>query len=96
MFRLRLRMLFTIVLCAEMPLVGCNVGPIAPPGINQAPPADAGADQNADVGQRVCLNGLSSTDPDDDPLTCVCPQHSEPSVSPLIPQIRLIAMGGVS
>lgn len=35
---------------------------------NHAPNADAGADQNASVGERVTLDGSGSSDPDGDPL----------------------------
>ncbi len=36
---------------------------------NSPPVADAGADQAAEVGQEVTLNGAASSDPDGDPLT---------------------------
>jgi len=39
--------------------------------VNQPPVADAGPDQSVIAGQRVTLNGASSTDPDGDPLTFV-------------------------
>jgi hypothetical protein len=36
---------------------------------NEGPVANAGPDQNVDVGDRVVLNGAASYDPDDDPLS---------------------------
>ena len=53
MFPLRLHMLFIVVLCAASLLAGCDIGPITPPPLNQAPTANAGADQTVDVGERV-------------------------------------------
>ena len=51
-------------------LSGCTGGAgLTLPTINSSPFADAGPDQDVEVGQRVELNGLSSTDPDDDPFT---------------------------
>ncbi len=58
-----------------------DIGPITPPGINQAPTANAGADQTVEVGERVELNGLGSTDPDGNPLTYNWEQRSGPNVT---------------
>ena len=60
MFRLRLCALSIIVLFAGMPLVGCDIPPITPPGINQDPTANAGADQNILVSERLEFNGRCS------------------------------------
>ncbi len=72
-----------ITCLATSPLVaaiaGCG-GTITLPGLNQSPTANAGADQTTDVGQRVTLDGLGSTDPDDDPLTFSWQQRSGPAV----------------
>jgi FG-GAP repeat/K319L-like, PKD domain len=63
--------------------VGCPEIISLPP-INHPPTADAGADQNVGAGQRVTLNGLSSTDLDDDPLTSVWEQRSGPGPNPTL------------
>jgi len=62
-------------------LVACDIGPITPPVINLAPTAHAGTNQNVEVGERVELTGLGSTDPDDDPLTFSWEQRSGSSVT---------------
>ncbi len=61
-------------------LAGCPISDLTLPGINQDPTADAGTDITIDVGQRVALNGLGSTDADDDPLTFSWQQRSGPPV----------------
>jgi hypothetical protein len=49
--------------------------------VNQAPTADAGADQTIDEGKAVTLNGTASSDPDADPLTYGWTQLSGPAVT---------------
>ena len=46
-----------------------NVPIPPPPPPNQAPSADAGADQNVPTGATVQLDGSASSDPESDPLT---------------------------
>jgi len=46
-----------------------SVGPEPPATANDAPDADAGDDQTVIAGQEVVLDGASSSDPNDDPLT---------------------------
>lgn len=60
-------------------LAGCTV-PTPDCLLNRQPTADAGSDQNAEVGQRVTLDGRGSTDPDDDPLTFAWKQRRGPNV----------------
>ncbi|MCH8851886.1 MAG: DUF11 domain-containing protein [Planctomycetes bacterium] len=74
------RRLWVLALCGTL-LTGCSTGDITLPGINQDPTADAGVDLTTDVGQRVTLNGLGSTDADDDPLTFSWQQRSGPPVT---------------
>jgi hypothetical protein len=50
-------------------------------GLNQLPTADAGADQNKDVGATVTLSALGSTDPDGDQLSFSWQQTMGPTVS---------------
>jgi len=75
---------FSLVLCASgllAMLAGCPISDLTLPGINQDPTADAGADITIDVGQRVTLNALGSTDADDDALTFAWQQRSGPPVT---------------
>ena len=74
------RRMWVLALCGTL-LTGCSTGDITLPGINQDPTANAGVDLTTDVGQRVTLNGLGSTDADDDPLTFSWQQRSGPSVT---------------
>ena len=62
-------------------LAGCPISDLTLPGINQDPTANAGADRTIDVGQRVTLNALGSTDADDDALTFAWQQRSGPPVA---------------
>lgn len=59
-------------------LAGC---PVTLPTINQNPTANAGADITIDAGQRVTLDGLETTDADDDPLTFSWQQQSGPFIT---------------
>ncbi|MCH7945722.1 MAG: hypothetical protein IIC73_06885, partial [Armatimonadetes bacterium] len=80
----RIHIAIAIACCVPIAMMtpGCgSVGDITLPGINQDPTASAGADQTTDVGERVTLNGLGSTDADDDPLTFSWQQRSGPAVT---------------
>lgn len=76
--------LFQLVVCASgllLLLAGCPFADLTLPAINQNPTANAGVDITIDVGQRVTLDGLESTDADDDPLTFSWQQLSGPPVT---------------
>lgn len=49
-------------------------------GVNMNPTADAGTDQNVEVGGKVALGGLASTDVDGDPLSYHWQQTMGPTV----------------
>ena len=70
-------------------LCGCPSADITLPGINADPVADAGPDQTVDVGGRVTLSGLSSTDADDDPLTFSVTFSTKDSIGGGAPAIRI-------
>jgi RHS repeat-associated protein len=55
--------------------------PPPPPPANSAPTADAGTDQQARVGDRVQLDGTSSSDPEGDTLTYSWTLHTRPAGS---------------
>jgi len=63
-------------------LDGMGVGTILDNDVaNQAPTANAGADQTVDEGASVTLDGSGSTDPDGDALTFAWTQTSGPAVT---------------
>jgi hypothetical protein len=74
------RRMWMPALCVSF-LAGCPSGDITLPGLNQEPTANAGADRTIDVGQRVTLDALGSTDADDDALTFSWQQRSGPAVT---------------
>ncbi len=57
-----------------------NPNPPTPPA-NQAPNADAGDDQEVEVGEEVTLNGSDSSDPDNDTLSYAWELTSQPDGS---------------
>ncbi len=77
MNRRRMKLAGAILLLTGWPLM---MGQGCPPLINTPPQADAGANQNATVGQRVTLSSISSMDADGDPLTSNWQQRGGPAV----------------
>ncbi len=78
MFRNTQMRVLSALITVVVAIAGCG-GTITLPGLNQSPKANAGADQTTDVGQRVTLDGLGSTNPDDDPLAAALAAGEAPS-----------------
>src|SRR6185436_5683212 len=54
---------------------------VLPPGTNRSPVAHAGPDQTVNPAERVELDGSTSADPDNNPLTYSWVQTAGPSVT---------------
>lgn len=81
--RWRARLLLCSLGVTVTAALGCGTVtiPTGPLTVNQDPVANAGSDRQAELGTRVRLTGLSSTDADDDPLAYSWVQRSGPPVS---------------